>query len=135
MLETLAIPVWGYRTSELPAFYSDASGVALSLDLDESTPWFGGLLRDRFASLYRKGSPASGHIDLFKTMQNVSLSGDLTLGFDPVCANCGVTFYEFDPTQGAKGKLALRLANFVAPLLEGGTLVTSAPDVPAAPKS
>ena len=49
--------------------------------------------------------------------------------------NCGVTFYEFDPTQGTKGKLALRLANFVVPLLEGGTPVTSAPDVPAAPKS
>jgi len=49
--------------------------------------------------------------------------------------NCGVTFYEFDPTQGAKGKLALKFANFVAPLLDGGTVVTSAPDMPAAPKS
>jgi broad specificity phosphatase PhoE len=49
--------------------------------------------------------------------------------------NCGVTYYEFDPTQGSKGKLTLRLANFVAPLLEGGAAVTSAPDVPAAPKS
>lgn len=49
--------------------------------------------------------------------------------------NCGVTLYEFDPTQGSRGKLGLRLANFVAPLLEGGTPVTSAPDVPAAPKS
>jgi len=49
--------------------------------------------------------------------------------------NCGVTFYEFDPTQGTKGKLTLRLSNFVAPLLEGGAAVTSAPDVPAAPKS
>jgi broad specificity phosphatase PhoE len=48
--------------------------------------------------------------------------------------NCGVTLYEFDPTQGTKGKLALRFANFVAPLLDGGTPVTSAPDVPAAPK-
>jgi len=48
--------------------------------------------------------------------------------------NCGVTFYEFDPNQGTKGKLALRMANFVAPLLEDGTPVTSAPDVPAAPK-
>jgi len=49
--------------------------------------------------------------------------------------NCGVTFYEFDQNQGTKGKLALRMANFVAPLLEDGTPVTSAPDVPAAPKS
>ena len=29
MLETLGIPVWGYRTSELPAFFTDASGIAL----------------------------------------------------------------------------------------------------------
>ena len=49
--------------------------------------------------------------------------------------NCGVTFYEFDPAQGTKGKLVLRFANFVAPLVEGGAPVTSAPDVPAAPKS
>jgi len=49
--------------------------------------------------------------------------------------NCGVTFYEFDRSQGTKGKLVLRFANFVAPLLEGGAPVTSAPDVPSAPKS
>jgi pseudouridine-5'-phosphate glycosidase len=29
MLETLGIPVWGYRTSELPAFFTDSSGIAL----------------------------------------------------------------------------------------------------------
>src|SRR5205823_8198912 len=29
MLETLGVPVWGYRTSELPAFFTDASGIAL----------------------------------------------------------------------------------------------------------
>ena len=49
--------------------------------------------------------------------------------------NCGVTFYEFDHSVGERGKLSLRFANFVAPLLETGTPVTSAPDVPAAPKS
>lgn len=49
--------------------------------------------------------------------------------------NCAVTFYEFDRTQGTHGKLALRLANFVAPLIEGGIPLTSAPDVPVAPKS
>ena len=49
--------------------------------------------------------------------------------------NCGVTLYEFDPMQGAKGKLILQFSNFVAPLLEGGAAVTSAPDIPAAPKS
>ena len=49
--------------------------------------------------------------------------------------NCGVTWYEFDPAQGTRGKLVLRMANFVAPLVEGGAPVTTAPDVPAAPKS
>lgn len=49
--------------------------------------------------------------------------------------NCSVTLYEFDSTIGERGKLALRLANFVAPLVETGTPITSAPDVPAAPKS
>jgi len=29
LLETLAVPVWGYRTSELPAFFTDGSGIAL----------------------------------------------------------------------------------------------------------
>ena len=29
MLETLCVPVWGFRTSELPAFFTETSGVAL----------------------------------------------------------------------------------------------------------
>jgi pseudouridine-5'-phosphate glycosidase len=29
LLETLGVPVWGYRTLELPAFFTDASGIAL----------------------------------------------------------------------------------------------------------
>ena len=49
--------------------------------------------------------------------------------------NCSVTSYEFDPAAGRNGKLALRLVNFVAPLAEAGAAITSAPDVPAAPKS
>ena len=49
--------------------------------------------------------------------------------------NCGVTLYEFDPAAGGRGKLVLRVANFVAPLVETGTPVTSEPDVPVAPKS
>ena len=43
-------------------------------------------------------------------------------------ANCSVTAYEFDPTLGRRGKLALRLYNFVAPLEEAGEPVTRAPD-------
>jgi hypothetical protein len=49
--------------------------------------------------------------------------------------NCSVTSYEFDPLLGRNGKLALRLVNFVAPLEAAGACVTSARDMPAAPKS
>ena len=49
--------------------------------------------------------------------------------------NCGVTLYEFDAAAGERGKLNLSLANFVAPLVESRTPVTSEADVPAAPKS
>lgn len=49
-------------------------------------------------------------------------------------ANCSITSYEFDPNLGHHGRLALRLFNFVAPLEETGTPVTTKPDVPIAPK-
>ena len=49
--------------------------------------------------------------------------------------NCGVTAYAFDPAAGRRGKLVLKLVNFLAPLEEAGAPVTAAPDVPAAPKS
>ena len=49
--------------------------------------------------------------------------------------NCSVTSYEFDPSAGRQGKLVLRLVNFVAPLAEAGAAITTAPDIPAAPKS
>jgi broad specificity phosphatase PhoE len=49
-------------------------------------------------------------------------------------ANCSVTSYEFDPNLGRRGKLALRLFNFVAPLEEAGEEVTRKPDAPVAPK-
>jgi len=48
--------------------------------------------------------------------------------------NCSVTAYEFDQNLGRHGKLALRLVNFVAPLEEAGTEVTTEPDAPVAPK-
>src|SRR5438270_136163 len=34
LLETLAVPVWGYRTSELPAFFTDGSGIGLEHRFD-----------------------------------------------------------------------------------------------------
>lgn len=49
-------------------------------------------------------------------------------------ANCSITSYEFDPTLGRRGKLALRLFNFVAPLEEGGADITRQPDAPVATK-
>jgi broad specificity phosphatase PhoE len=49
--------------------------------------------------------------------------------------NCSVTSYLFDPSLGKRGKLALRLVNFVAPLEATGTPVTAGKDVPAAPKA
>jgi pseudouridylate synthase len=35
LLETLAVPVWGFATSELPAFFSDSSGVPLEHRFDD----------------------------------------------------------------------------------------------------
>ena len=49
--------------------------------------------------------------------------------------NCSVTSYRFDPRQGERGKLALDLVNFAAPLEAAGATVTLSKDVPAAPKA
>ena len=49
--------------------------------------------------------------------------------------NCSVTSYAFDPTLGKRGKLAVKLINFVAPLEESGTPVTVAKDQPTAAKA
>lgn len=46
--------------------------------------------------------------------------------------NCSVTSYSFDPSLGQRGKLALRLLNFVAPLEESGTQITVGKDIPTA---
>ena len=48
--------------------------------------------------------------------------------------NCAVTSYAFDPTHGKRGGMQLLAANFVAPLLATDTPVTTAPDLPVAPK-
>jgi broad specificity phosphatase PhoE len=49
--------------------------------------------------------------------------------------NCSVTSYAFDPMLGKRGKLAVRLVNFVAPLEDSGTPVTVAADMPGAAKA
>jgi broad specificity phosphatase PhoE len=58
----------------------------------------------------------------------------LSIDREKEIANCAVTSYEFAQKIGRRGKLALRLYNFVAPLEEAGAPVTSKPDVPIAPK-
>jgi len=57
---------------------------------------------------------------------DIDLAGDIP--------NCGVTSYRFEPARGKAGKLVPDLVNFLAPLEESGTPVTSAPDVPVAAK-
>ena len=64
----------------------------LSLDIDTSTDWFEGLLKARFSDLHRPGSPASGQIELQKTLQNVLLTGGVRLALQLSCASCGVDF-------------------------------------------
>jgi broad specificity phosphatase PhoE len=44
-------------------------------------------------------------------------------------ANCGVTSYAFNRSAGRRGKMELRLFNFVAPLVEAGADVTTRRDV------
>lgn len=36
LLETLGVPVWGYRTSELPAFFTESSGIPLEHRFDDA---------------------------------------------------------------------------------------------------
>jgi pseudouridylate synthase len=43
LLETLGIPVWGYRTSELPAFFTDGSGIALEHRFEDAAAVAGAL--------------------------------------------------------------------------------------------
>jgi probable phosphoglycerate mutase len=49
-------------------------------------------------------------------------------------ANCSVTSYRYDATVRPRGMMKLELFNFVAPLEEAGTLVTSEPDARVAAK-
>lgn len=58
------------------------------------------------------------------------------LGIDAAqeIANCSVTSYAFNPALGPKGKMELRLFNFVAPLEAAGAPVTASPDKPVAVK-
>ena len=59
-----------------------------------------------------------------KTILAIDAAGDV--------ANCGVTEYVFRPEIAGTGHLELKRYNFVAPLEQEGTPVTSAPDVKVA---
>ena len=56
----------------------------------------------------------------------------LTIDREGDVANCGVTAYSFNPSQGQGGGLQLRSYNFVAPLEDAGAPVTTEPDAPVA---
>ena len=49
-------------------------------------------------------------------------------------ANCSITSYRFERSVERRGKLVLESYNFVAPLVEEGTAVTTRPDDPVAPR-
>ncbi|MCE9624760.1 MAG: DUF177 domain-containing protein [Deltaproteobacteria bacterium] len=63
-----------------------------SVSFDQETPWFRNLLHSRLSKLVRPDAPASGNIDLLKTMQNVSLSGDVKIEMHTTCARCGADY-------------------------------------------
>ena len=77
---------------------------------------------------------SSGHAWTIGAHQHRNLLQILAIDREDEVANCAVTSYEFDPDLGRKGKLALRLYNFVAPLEEAGEEVTRAPDANVAPR-
>ncbi|MBI1771946.1 MAG: histidine phosphatase family protein [Burkholderiales bacterium] len=68
-------------------------------------------------------------------MERMDEEAILTIDRGGDVPNCGITEYRFDTAEGKNGKLVLVQANFVAPLIETGTPVTSNPDVPVAPKA
>ena len=65
-------------------------------------------------------------------LENLSEAEILDIDAAGDVANCGVTEYRFDPTEGADGALRLEVYNFIAPLKEAGAPVTSAPDAAVA---
>jgi broad specificity phosphatase PhoE len=65
-------------------------------------------------------------------LENLSESEVLAIDAQGDVANCGVTEYRFDETQGKYGRLVLERYNFVAPLERAGAPVTVERDAPVA---
>ncbi|HCU25177.1 MAG TPA: hypothetical protein DF383_09170 [Deltaproteobacteria bacterium] len=61
-------------------------------EFDQETPWLKALLAEHFSDFREPTAPASGEIDIQKTLQNVAISGRLTLSLHPACARCGKAF-------------------------------------------
>lgn len=61
-------------------------------------------------------------------LENMNEEQILTIDAEGDVANCAVTEYAFDPSQGKDGGLKLLRYNFVAPLERAGAPVTSEPD-------
>jgi uncharacterized protein len=60
--------------------------------LNRDTGWFQGLLRQKFSDLSPQAESAEGEIEIHKTMQNISMAGDIRLRLAPPCARCGQVF-------------------------------------------
>ena len=58
----------------------------------------------------------------------------LSIAAEHDVANCGVTSYVFNRAAGKRGKMELKLFNFVAPLVQAGADVTTRRDVPVGAK-
>jgi len=63
-------------------------------------------------------------------LENMTEEQILAIDREGDVANCGVTEYAFDPSQGRDGALVLKRYNFVAPLEREGAQVTAEPDRP-----
>lgn len=63
-----------------------------TLTLNRDTGWFQSLLTQKLSDLKPQTESAEGEIQIFKTMQNISLAGEVSLSLFPICARCGQTF-------------------------------------------
>ncbi len=61
-------------------------------------------------------------------LENLTEQQILAIDAEGDVANCAITEYAFDPNQGRSGKLILERYNFVSPVEQEGTRVTSTPD-------
>lgn len=62
------------------------------LKLDKDSAWLQEVLKQKLSELNPQIESTAGKIQIFKTMQNVSLAGELSLNLQPTCARCGQSF-------------------------------------------